>query len=219
MRRIWLALLLVPSLCLTVRGKEPPRYVALVVQSGPNEQGTCHLLDGLYDRGIRATFLLRGSGLARQPEILEQVLSEGHGIGCRGYTGENMTLMSRRAIAAEIQEFQNLLPESYPLKLFCPPGGCSDGVRQVAQARKLGIVSWSADFHADPDTIRDGDLVLLRDDSPITAEDALVFVDELMALGFRPVTVTELAKLRSIRIEPGNIYNRFPPDEKGGPSE
>lgn len=218
MRRILLALLLFPALCFTAQGKEPPKYVALVVQSGPNEQGTCQLLNGLYDRGIQATFLLRGSGLARQPELLERILSEGHGIGCRGYTGENMTLMSRRAIAAELLEFQQLLPESYPLKLFCPPGGCSDGVRQVAEARKLGIISWSADFHAAPEAIQDGDLILLRDDSPITSEDALAFVDKLMALGFRPITVTELAKQRSIRIEPGTVYDRFPPQEKGGPS-
>lgn len=215
MHRLWLALLLFPALCLSAKGKEPPKYAALIVESDPSIQGTVQLLDGLYDRGIQATFLLRGSSLSQQPEILQRILSEGHGIGCRGYTGENMTLMTRRAIAEEILSFQQLLPEKYPLKLFCPPGGCSDGVRQVAEARKLGIVSWCADLQADPETIQDGDLILIRDDTSMTAEDSLAFVDKLMDLGFQPVTVTQLAKLRSIRIEPGSIYSRFPP-EKGG---
>ena len=211
MHRFFLTLLLFPLLCLGAKAKESPPYVALVVESDPSIQGTGQLLDGLYDRGIPATFLLRGSQLSEQPEILQRILSDGHGIGCRGYTGENMTLMSRRTIAEELLAFQQLLPEKYPLKLFCPPGGCSDGVRQVAQARKLGIVSWSADFRTDPKSVTDGDLILIRDDSPMTAEDSLSFVDQLMALGFRPVTVTQLAKLRSIRIEPGTIYSRFPP--------
>lgn len=219
MHRFWLALLLFPALCMSANGKEPPRYAALVVESDPSIQGTSQLLDGLYDRGIQATFLLQGSNLSRQPEILQRILADGHSIGCRGYTGENMTLMSRRTIAQEILSFQQLLPENYPLKLFCPPGGCSDGVRQVAQARKLGIVSWTADFLTAPESIRDGDLILIRDDTPMTAEDSLAFVDKLMELGFRPVTVTQLAKLRSIRIEPGTVYDRFPPTkENGGPS-
>jgi peptidoglycan/xylan/chitin deacetylase (PgdA/CDA1 family) len=214
MRRICFLFCLFPFLCIGAAGRQNSRYTAFVIESSCGGAAQ-DLLEGLYDRGIRCTFLLQGSSLENAPEVLQQILADGHEVGCRGYSGSNMTLMSRRTMAGEIIAFQSLLPENYPLKLFCPPGGCSDGVRQVAEARKLGIVSWCADLQANPETIRDGDLILIRDDTPMTAEDSLAFVDKLMDLGFQPVTVTQLAKLRSIPIEPGCIYSRFPP-KKGG---
>jgi peptidoglycan/xylan/chitin deacetylase (PgdA/CDA1 family) len=217
MRRICFLIFLFPFLCIGANSKQTSKYAALVIECSC-ANGTPELLEGLYDRGIHSTFLLQGSSLAKSPEILERILADGHEVGCRGYSGENMTLMSRRAMAGEIMEFQSLLPQGYPLKLFCPPGGCSDGVRQVAEARKLGILSWSRDLTDPADTIQDGDLILIRDSSPILTEEALAYVDRLIELGFRPITVTELAKLRNIKIHPGKIYSSFPLPEEENPA-
>lgn len=212
MRRICFLLCLFPFLCIGAAGRQNSRYAAFVIESSCGN-ATQELLEGLYDRGIRCTFLLQGISLENAPDVLQRILEDGHEVGCRGYSGNNMTLMSRRTMAGEIIAFQSLLPENHPLKLFCPPGGCSDGVRQVAEARKLGILSWSKDL-ADPvDTIEDGDLILIRDSSPIATAEALDYIDRLMELGFLPVTVSELAKERNIRIHPGKIYSCFPPQE------
>lgn len=213
MRRIWFLIFLFPFLCIAANGRQASRYAALVIESSCGSS-TPELLEGLYTRGIQGTFLLQGSSLADAPEVLERILADGHEVGCRGYSGDNMTLMSRRVMAWEITEFQRLLPEAYPLKLFCPPGGCSDGVRQVAEARKLGILSWSRELTDAVNTIGDGDLILIRDTSPIVTAEALAYVDKLMELDFQFVTVTQLAKLRSVRIIPGKIYSRFPPQKK-----
>ena len=215
MRR-FLLLCLLPLLVIPAKAARDRRYIALVVDSGPHGANTRLLLDGLYDRGLQATFLLQGSALADDPEILTRILEEGHEVGCRGYSGEDMTLMSRRSIAAEILEFEALLPDDYPLKLFCPPGGISDGVRQVAQARRLGILSWSADLQTPVSHLTDGEIVYLTDRDPIALEEALAWMDRLLETDLRPVTVTRLAKLRQIRIDPGNIYSRFPPDGEDG---
>lgn len=212
MRRICFLFLLFPFLCIGSAGKQTSRYAAFVIESSCGS-ATQELLEGLCDRGIRCTFLLQGSSLESAPEILQRILADGHEVGCRGYSGSNMTLMSRRTMAGEIMAFQSLLPENYPLKLFCPPGGCSDGVRQVAEARKLGILSWSGDLSDPADTAQDGDLILIRDHSPIVTEEALLYIDRLMELGFLPVTVSELAKERNVRIYPGKIYSCFPPQE------
>lgn len=212
MRRICFLFFLFPVLCIGAAGKQTCRYAAFVIESSCGS-ATPELLEGLYDRGIRCTFLLQGSSLENAPEILQRILADGHEVACRGYSGSNMTLMSRRAMAGEVMAFQSLLPENYPLKLFCPPGGCSDGVRQVAEARKLGILSWSKDLSDSADTVRDGDLILIRDVSPILTEEALSYIDRLMELGFLPVTVSELAKEHHVRIHPGKIYSCFPPPE------
>jgi peptidoglycan/xylan/chitin deacetylase (PgdA/CDA1 family) len=212
MRRICFLFCLFPFLCIGAAGRQNSRYAAFVIESSCGS-ATQELLEGLYDRGIRCTFLLQGSSLENVPEVLQQILADGHEVGCRGYSGSNMTLMSRRTMAGEIIAFQSLLPENYPLKLFCPPGGCSDGVRQVAEARRLGILSWSKDLGDPVDTVEDGDLILIRDDSPIVTAEALAHIDKLMELGFLPVTVSELAKERHVRIHPGKIYSCFPPQE------
>jgi len=215
MRRFFTFLILLQLLVLPAGAAQNRRYIALVIDSGPHGENTQLLLDGLYDRGIHATFLLQGSALAGMPEVLTRLLEEGHEIGCRGYTGENMTLMSRRTIAGEIMEFEALLPESYPLKLFCPPGGVSDGVRQVAQARRLGILSWSASLDTPVEQLRDGDILLLTDGDRLSLEESLAMADRLLEADFRPVTVSRLAGLRQARIDPGKIYSRFPPEEEG----
>ena len=220
MRRIhWLPLLLL-LLAFPVRADVPKRYAALVVDSCADPERTGQLLDELYDRGIHATFLFQGSQLASQSALRDRIPGEGHQFGCRGYSGKNMTDLSRREIAAELMDFQALLPKDYPLRLFCPPGGVSDGVRQVAQVRQLGILSWSADADTPPDQIRDGDLIRIRDASPADLEKALLLADSLQERNYELVTVSRLAKLRQTPIRPGVIYGRFPPVRKPeAPSE
>lgn len=211
MRRFRILLTLLPLLVFPVRAQMPRRYAALAVESGPNAVYTRQLLDGLYDRGIRVTFLLQGSTAARQRPLLDRMLTDGHEIACRGYTGENMTAMSRRAVAGEILDFQALLPEGYPLRLFCPPGGCSDPVRQVAEARKLAILSWSGNAAAV--RVSDGDILLLKDSSEAAVAQALALADRLLEEGFRFLSVSDLARLRQAKLIPGKIYSRFPPPE------
>lgn len=209
MRRIFRLLLILHALTIPAGAAEGKRYAALVVESSANPRYTQLLLDGFYDRGIRATFLLQGRQLSDSPILLARIPQEGHQFGCRGYSGENMVYMSRREIAAEIMDFEALLPKGYPLRLFCPPGGVSDGVRQVAQARKLGILSWSADVGTPVSDIRDGDLILLRDNSLLSVEKALTLADALLEENFDLVTVSELAKQKNSPIRPGEVYSRF----------
>lgn len=212
-RGYWIPLLFF-LLTLPVRADATKQYAALVVDSCADAQRTGQLLDGLYDRGIHATFLFQGSQLADQEGLRERIPREGHQFGCRGYSGRDMTFLSRREIAWELMEFQSLLPETYSLRLFCPPGGVSDGVRQVAQARQLGILSWSADADTPADRIRDGDLIRIRDDSAPELQKALELADLLQQRNFELVTVSQLAKLRQTPIRPGVIYDSFPPVKK-----
>ena len=138
-----------------------------------------------------------------------------------------MQTMSRRDIAGEIVDTQALLPQGCFPKFLRPPGGCcSDGLRQVAEARQLSILSWSVDPRdwATRDTaaietavlknIKDGDIVLLHDMTVSSVNAALDIVDTLLEEGFEIVTASELARLRNIRLKPGATYTAFPPKEE-----
>ena len=226
MRRFLTVLLCLSLLPRSARAAQT-KYVALTFDDGPSGKYTRQLLDGLYDRGIHATFLLCGYRIQDYPDIAQRIFDEGHEIGIHGYSHDTMKTMSRRDIAAEIADTQSLLPQGCTARFLRPPGGfCTDGVRQVAEARNLAILSWSVDPKdwATNDTaaietavlknVRDGDIVLLHDMSASSVKAALDIADTLMEEDFQLVTVSEMAKRRSVRIQSGQIYTALPPKEQ-----
>ena len=216
---VFLCLSLIPLPC---RGAET-KYVALTFDDGPSGKYTRQLLDGLYDRGVQATFLLCGYRIREYPDLARRIFEEGHELGLHGYSHKNMQTMSRRDIADEIAKTQALLPEGCSVRFLRPPGGCcSDGVRQVAEVRQLAILSWSVDprdwatrdaaaiERAVLKNVRDGDIILLHDMTDSSVRASLHIVDALLEEGFAVVTVSEMARLRGIRPKPGQMYARFP---------
>ena len=226
MRRLLLLMLCLNMLILPARAADGDKYIALTFDDGPSGRFTTQLLDGLTERRVKATFLLCGYRMAEFPEITQRIFSEGHEIGYHGYSHKNMQEMSRRSIAQELIDSQNLLPEDCEPSFLRPPGGCcSDGVRQVAEVRLLSILGWSVDPRdwATTDTlsversvmknIRDGDIILLHDMSASSVMAALDIIDSLQKEGFRFVTVSQLAKIRGVKMKPGVTYNSFPPED------
>ena len=227
MRKVVALILILSLLVLPVRAADNHKYVALTFDDGPSGKYTRQLLDGLLERGVKATFLLCGYRMLEYPDITRRIFEEGHEIGYHGYSHKNMKTMSRRDIASEITDTQALLPEGCRPVFLRPPGGCcSDGVRQVAEAKLLSILNWSVDPRdwatedkvaietAVLDKVRDGDIVLLHDMTVSSVQAALDIVDSLLQQDFRLVTVSELAKIRSVRLKPGQMYSSFPPEEK-----
>ena len=221
MRRFLALVLSVSLMVLPVRA-EAPKYVALTFDDGPSGKYTRKLLDGLYDRGVQATFLLCGYRMKDYPDLTRRIWEEGHEIGYHGFTHKNMQQMSRRDIAKELEDSQALLPEGCQPVFLRPPGGCcSDAVRQVAQVRNLAILGWSVDPRdwATHDTasverfvlknVKDGDIVLLHDMSDSSVKAALDIVDVLLEKDYEIVTVSRLVRIRGVKLKPGRMYNRF----------
>ena len=224
MRRIITAILCLSLLPIPARAAQS-KYVALTFDDGPSGRYTRQLLEGLRERSVQATFLLCGYRMAQYPQLTEQIWQEGHEIGFHGYSHATMKDMSRRDIAREIEASQALLPQGYAPLFLRPPGGLtSDAVRQVAQARRLAILSWSVDPRdwasssvgaieaAVLKKVQDGDIILLHDMSYSSVQAALDIVDVLREQDYEFVTVSELAKRRQTKVEAGEMYQKFPPE-------
>ena len=96
----------------------------------------------------------------------------------------------------------------------------------MAQARQLAILGWSVDpkdwattetanvERAVLGSVEDGDIILLHDMTMSSVRAALSIVDTLREQGFRFVTVSELARLREMKIKPGVQYHKFPPNQE-----
>ena len=62
--------------------------------------------------------------------------------------------------------------------------------------------------------IQDGDIVLLHDMTTSSVQAALDIVDTLLEDGFELLTVSELARLRNVKLKPGQVYTSFPQKEE-----
>lgn len=132
---IWLIILVLLLVPFAVKAEdgEPP-MIAFTFDDGPNAVQTSRLLDGLQERGAKATFFVVGEKLdyasdkpnvAENRALLERMAREGHEIGNHTYSHCWLSKISREKAAFELSKTNELIREitgSTP-KYMRPPGG------------------------------------------------------------------------------------------------
>lgn len=199
------------------------KYIALTFDDGPKAGRTDKLLDGLAQRGVKATFFLIGQMVEGSEDLVYRMEEEGHQVGLHTYHHVDVKSLSQEAFAEEMAlsrgAVANLLGEkNYMLR---PPYGFyNDNIKAWWNAP---IILWSVDTldwkYENADRLasllseqpKDGDIVLMHDIYNTTVEGALRGVDALLEQGYTLVTVEELFALRGIEPEPGHVYNRLAP--------
>ena len=222
MKRLAVLIFCISFLCFPVRATENKKLVALTFDDGPSGRFTRKLLQGLEERGAKATFLLCGYRMEQYPDLTQQIFQKGHEIGLHGYSHKTMKDMCPRDTTREIKKAIALLPEGCQVTFLRPPGGlCSACIQSAAEEFGLSLLHWSVDpkdwaIH-DAELIannvishvQDGDVILLHDMSDSSIEAALAIVDALQEQGFCFLTASELARTRSIILVPGTKYTQF----------
>lgn len=224
MKRLLCILLLCALLPLPIRAEEPTRYVALTFDDGPSGRFTERLLDGLAERGVRATFFLCGYRIDQYPSLTARIAAEGHEIGTHGDRHEFFTQLSLDGVCADLAAASEKIAVATGNEptLLRPPGGLFDTevLRQTVCAG-LPIVLWSVDPEdwrcSDSDAVTrrivgaatDGDIILMHDMSDSSVDAALRVIDTLQNENFAFVTVSELAALTGTELRGGETYYRF----------
>ena len=198
----------------------PPqeKLIALTFDDGPHPQHTAVLLDGLRERGAKATFFLVGCQVELAPELVERMAAEGHQIGVHTLEHKQVNGLSRVDFDRQVESLRRVL---YPLvgerELWLrPPYGIMD--ENTLRWADGPVVLWSVDpedwkdgdakriVRHITDRVRDGDIVLLHDIYPASVEAALQVVDRLRADGWRFVTVEQLLQQKGRGGESGRVY-------------
>lgn len=134
--------------------KTTDRDVYLTFDDGPIPEITPWVLEQLRLYDYKATFFCIGENAARNPEIVQQIIDEGHRIGNHTYNHLNGWKTTNKEYEENITSCQAELNKSDSNKklplLFRPPYG-KITVRKAKLAQKLGykIIMWdilSADF-------------------------------------------------------------------------
>lgn len=180
------------------------RMVAITFDDGPNSQTTEKLLDGLRERGVRATFFLIGKSIVGNEELIKRMHDEGHLIGNHTYSHIKLDASNMSAAIKEITDTNELITSitGEEVKYIRPPFGAYTDA--LLSSVNMTPVLWSVDpddwatentskiVQSVVNNAKNGDIILLHDiyDSSVAA--ALEIIDQLRAKGFIFVTVDQL---------------------------
>jgi peptidoglycan-N-acetylglucosamine deacetylase len=184
------------------------QYIAMTFDDGPSAENTPRLLDILKQRGIKATFFLIGQNVAAHPEIVKQILAEGHEIGIHSWTHPQLSKLSDDRVTDEIVKTQNAIRDAggYTPTLLRPPYGAITPRQRdwIESLFGLNVILWSVDpfdwkrpgasvieerilSGAEP-----GAIVLSHDIHKQTVDAMPATLDALIKKGYKFVTVSQL---------------------------
>ena len=200
---------------------DSPPLVALTFDDGPRSSTTGPLLDGLALREVPATFFLVGNRIPGNEDLVRRMAAEGHQIGIHTYDHVELKGLSRQDFDLQVGKTRALITQlvgegNYWLR---PPYGLMD--RQADQWCGGPVILWSVDpedwkdddidriVAAVVEHVSNGDIILLHDLFPSSAQAALRVVDTLLARGCCFVTVEQLMAERGVTPEVGARYRKI----------
>ena len=182
---------------------EAPK-IALTFDDGPSTAWTPALLDGLKERGVKATFFLIGENADKNPEIVKRMAEEGHLIGNHTYHHVELTKVSENEARLELADTSAVIVRitGKEPEYMRPPFGAWQ--RKLEQEIQMLPVLWTIDpldwTTENQDEIvnkvvteaEENDIILLHDCYKSSIEAGLRIIDILQEEGFVFVTVDEL---------------------------
>lgn len=203
--------------------EDSPKLVALTFDDGPKARTTAKLLDGLDQRGVKATFFLIGAQIEENRDLVVRMGRSGHQVGIHTFDHVALNELSEAEVTAQIGQTRALLQELLGEETFFlrPPYGLvSDTVSRCAQAP---VILWSVDPEDWHDRnvqrevahivshVQDGDIILMHDIFSESVDAALQVVDQLHQAGYAFVTVDDLFLSKGIPLEEGRVYRHAHP--------
>lgn len=199
------------------------KLIALTFDDGPRRSTTTRLLDGLSERGVKASFFLIGAQVEGNEDVIRRMDREGHQIGIHTYDHVKLTALNRADFDAQVNKTRAILKSTLGHNDFLlrPPYGILDN--SVKEWAGCPIILWSIDPEDWNDQnsareirqidgeARDGAIILMHDIFPASVDAALQVVDDLHAQGYLFCTINELFAARGIPLESGRSYwNAYP---------
>ncbi len=180
------------------------RKIAITFDDGPHPYYTEQLLDGLKERGVRATFFVMGKHVEENPELVERMYNEGHLIGNHTYSHIQLNKSNGDTFKEELVKTSELIEEltGQEVQYVRPPYGSWD--KKFEKELNMFPVLWTIDpldWCSDNVAVivqkvtsraKENSIILLHDEYKTTVTAALQIIDELQKEGYEFVTVDEI---------------------------
>lgn len=183
--------------------EEPPK-VAITFDDGPSAKYTGQLLDGLKERGVKATFFLIGENAKAHPELVKRIDEEGHLIGNHTYHHVQIKKLAEDAAVEEVEKTDDVIYQitGKHTEYMRPPFG--QWKKDLEYKMQIIPVLWTIDtldwtteneeeiVNRVVTDVGEGDIILMHDCYASSVNAALRIVDYLQTEGFELVTVDRL---------------------------
>ncbi len=180
------------------------KKIALTFDDGPHPYYTEQLLDGLKERGVRATFFVTGEHAELHPDIIKRMQEEGHLIGNHTYSHIQLTGKNRETFKNELIKTNEIIKEitGEEVEYVRPPYGTWD--KKFEQELNMFPVLWTVDpldwssqnvstiTKSVEEKVEENDIILMHDYYDTTVTAALQIIDDLQKEGYTFVTVDEI---------------------------
>ncbi len=180
------------------------KKIALTFDDGPHPYYTEQLLDGLKERGVKATFFVMGKNVEDCPELIERMNEEGHLIGNHTYSHIQLNKGNRDVFKEELIKTNELIEEltGQEVQYVRPPYGSWD--KKFEKELNMFPVMWTIDpldwcsdnvsciVQKVTSKAKENSIILMHDEYKSTVTAALQIVDALQEEGYEFVTVDEL---------------------------
>jgi len=168
------------------------QWVSITFDDGPNTEFTPRILELLAKFGAKATFFCVGKNIEQHPEILKQLISQGHSVGNHTYShSNNFGFLPLDKVLTELKQTENLVHSltGKKMKLYRPAFGVTNPqIAKAVQQLKVHSIGWNVrsldtTFRSEKtilkritNTVSKGDVILLHD----TSEKTIVVLEQLL---------------------------------------
>jgi peptidoglycan/xylan/chitin deacetylase (PgdA/CDA1 family) len=191
---------------------ETEKKIAITFDDGPSIF-TLEVLELLKKYNVKATFFCIGKNIEAYPEILKQIIAEGHLVGNHSYSHSKFfDFYNAKKIQKEIQKTDELLEKftSKKINFFRPPYGVTTpSIRRALEKTQHTIIGWnirSLDggtknqeliFNRIIKRVSPGGIVLLHDTASHSVLVLEQFLQFLQQNNYKVVSIEELLNLKA----------------------
>lgn len=189
--------------------------VAITFDDGPHPEVTPRVLQLLADHGAKATFFCIGKQVAAYPDLVRDIIAQGHTIANHSYSHDlTFGFKSTAAVVKELEMTEQIVQEitGLRMRLFRPPFGVTNPqIARAVAAREMVCAGWSI---RSLDTTRrsaehvwkrverglkEGEVLLLHDTGTKCVEVLERSLELLRTQGLSAVTVDRLLNIEPYR--------------------
>jgi peptidoglycan/xylan/chitin deacetylase (PgdA/CDA1 family) len=191
---------------------ETEKKIAITFDDGPSVF-TLEILELLKKYNVKATFFCIGKNIETHPEILKQVIAEGHLVGNHSYNHSPFfDFYNAKKIREEIEKTDTLLEKyiSQKINFFRPPYGVTTpSIRRALKKTGHKVIGWnirsldggtknqSLIFNRIIKRISPGGIVLLHDTAPHSVFVLEQFLQFLQQNNYKVISTEELLNLKA----------------------
>ena len=193
--------------------KTEKKAVAITFDDGPNPEFTIKALDLLKKYNAKATFFCIGQHVEKHPEIVKQIISQGHLIGNHTYShSRSFGFLSTTQVISELHKTKSIVSNLIrkEMTLYRPAFGVTNPmIERAVKKLKVNSIGWNVrSLDTTPRTeklvlnritkkLSEGDIILLHDTSQKSVnvlEQLLLFLQEK---NLESITIDQLLEIEA----------------------